>query len=139
MAAGLLRLCAMAGRILIIEDNEDLSEFLTICLMRAGYGTLLASSSTEGITKALRDAPDLILTDLTLPDMTAVEAATILKTDPITSGIPIVILTGIGVGDWKVKALKAGAAEYLIKPVSPPDLLRVVDRLCRQVPVTSEL
>jgi two-component system, OmpR family, phosphate regulon response regulator PhoB len=129
----------MAARILIVEDNQHLSEFLAICLMTAGYGTSLARDSSEGISKALHDPPDLILTDLSLPDMTAVEAATILKKDPITSSIPIVILTGVGHTDWKVKALKAGAAEYLIKPVSPPDLLRIVAKLCRQPRLVSEL
>lgn len=139
MAAGLLWLGVMAGHILIVEDNHDLSEFLAICLRTAGYGTSLARNSSDGISKALSDPPDLILTDLSLPDMTAVEAATILKKDPITSAIPIVVLTGIGVRDWKVKALRAGASEYLIKPVSPPELLSVVGRLCRRPPLISEL
>ena len=58
--------------------------------------------------------------------MNAVDATLILKQDPATSGIPIVVLTAMAVGDWKTKALKAGAAKYLIKPVSPPELTEVV-------------
>jgi CheY-like chemotaxis protein len=75
--------------------------------------------------------PDLILTDLNLPDMTAVEAITILKKIPFTSRIPIVVLTAETARQLKTKALKAGAAEYLLKPISPRDLLNVVRRFCR--------
>ena len=78
----------------------------------------------QGISKALAERPDLIITDLYLPDMNAVDATVILKQDPATSGIPIVVLTAMAFGDWKTKALKAGVAKYLIKPVSPPGIDR---------------
>jgi CheY-like chemotaxis protein len=55
----------------------------------------------EGIRKALAERPDLIITDLYLPDMTAVDATVILKQDPATSGIPIIVLTAMTVGEWQ--------------------------------------
>ena len=73
-------------------------------------------------------------TDLYLPDMIATEAIAILKNDPAASNIPILVLTGASVKDWKVKALKARAVEYLIKPISPADLIRQVRRFCRPLP-----
>jgi two-component system chemotaxis response regulator CheY len=124
----------MAGKILIVEDNSRLAESLAILLNEAGYETSLAKDSGQGIGKALTERPDLILTDLNLPDMNAVEAITILKKIPITSRIPIVVLTAETVRQWKTKALQAGAAEYLLKPISPDDLLNVVRRFCRPTP-----
>jgi DNA-binding response OmpR family regulator len=123
----------MAGRILIVEDNSRFAEILAILLNEAGYETSLAKNSGQGIGKALNERPDLILTDLNLPDMIAVEAITILKKIPITSRIPIVVLTAETARQWKTRALKAGAAGYILKPVSPRDLLQVVRRFCRPV------
>ena len=121
----------MAGKILIVEDNSRFAETLAILLNEAGYETSLATDSGQGIKKALIERPDLILTDLSLPDMTAVEATTILKKIPSTSGIPIVVLTAETARQLRTKALKAGAAEYILKPASPRDLLKVVHRFCR--------
>ena len=124
----------MAGKILIVEDNSRLAESLAILLNEAGYETSLATNSGQGIGRALTERPDLILTDLNLPDMTAVEAITILKKIPFTSRIPIVVLTAETVRRLKTKALQAGAAEYLLKPIAPHDLLNVVHRFCRPEP-----
>ena len=120
----------MAGKILIVEDNARLAESLAICLNEAGYETLWAENSARGINTALNERPDLILTDLNLPDMIAIDAMTILKNDPGTSAIPIVVLTAETAGQWKSKALKAGAAEYLLKPISPGDLVNVARKFC---------
>src|SRR5262245_56028021 len=119
----------MTQKILIVEDNPDLSQFWAFYLSDAGYETSRAGNLTQGISKALADHPDLIVTDLNLPDMNAVDATLILKQDPATASIPIVVLTAMAVGDWKAKALKAGAAKYLIKPVSPPELTEVIRTL----------
>jgi CheY-like chemotaxis protein len=62
--------------------------------------------------------------------MTAVEATAILKENPRTSAIPVVVLSGVAVREWKAKALQAGAADYLIKPVAPVDLVKVIRRYC---------
>jgi DNA-binding response OmpR family regulator len=121
----------MAGKILIVEDNSRFAEMLAVLLNDAGYETSLAKNSGRGIGKALTERPDLILTDLNLPDMTAIEAITILKRIPFTSGIPIVVLTAETARQLKIKALKAGATEYLLKPIPPRDLLNVIRRLCR--------
>jgi DNA-binding response OmpR family regulator len=121
----------VAGKILIVEDNSRFAEMLAVLLNDAGYEVSLAKNSGRGIGKALTERPDLILTDLNLPDMTAIEAITILKKIPFTSGIPIIVLTAETARQLKTKALKAGAAEYLLKPIPPRDLLNVIRRLCR--------
>lgn len=119
----------MAQKILLVEDNSDLSDFLSIYLRSLGYETSWARTSRQGISKALAEVPDLIITDLNLPDMTGVDAAAILKQNPATSDIPIVVLTATVVGEWKSKAFNAGVAAYLIKPISPLELANVLRRL----------
>ena len=119
----------MAQKILIVEDNPDLSQLLALYLNNAGYETSRAINSAQAISKALAERPDLIITDLYLPDMNAVDATVLLKQDPITSGIPVVVLTAMTLGEWKAKALKAGVAKYLIKPITPPELAEVVRTL----------
>src|SRR5262249_20822365 len=123
----------MSGKILIVEDNSRLAEILAIYLNEGGYKTSWAASSAQGISKALNQRPDLILTDLNLPDMVAVDAIKILKKIPTTSHIPVVVLTAETAPAWKTKALKAGAAEYILKPISPHDLLLIVRKFCRTI------
>ena len=139
MAGGLLdEIAAMKQKILIIEDNSDLSQFLASYLSDAGYEISRAGSLALGISKALAERPNLIIIDLYLPDMNVVDATLILKQDLATAAIPIVVLTSMTVGDWKTKALKAGVAKYLIKPVSPPELTEVVRTLLQPDSILTE-
>jgi two-component system, cell cycle response regulator DivK len=119
----------MAQKILIVEDSSDLSQLLAFYLSNAGYEISRAGSLALGISKALAERPDLIITDLHLPDMNAVDATVILKQDPATSAIPIVVLTAMTVGEWETKALKAGVAKYLIMPIFRPELTEAVRTL----------
>lgn len=125
-------------KILIVEDNSDLSQLLALYLSNAGYEISRARNLAEGISKALAERPDLIITDLYLPDMTAVEATVLLKQDPATSGIPIVVLSAMILGEWKTKALKAGVAKYLIKPISRPELTEAVRTLLQPTSTLTE-
>jgi len=139
VAGGLLdEIAAMKQKILIIEDNSDLSQFLASYLSDAGYEISRAGSLALGISKALAERPNLIIIDLYLPDMNVVDATLILKQDLATAAIPIVVLTSMTVGDWKTKALKAGVAKYLIKPVSPPELTEVVRTLLQPDSILTE-
>jgi len=125
----------MTQKILIVEDSSDLSQLLAFYLTNAGYETSRARNLGEGISKALAERPNLIITDLYLPDMNAVEATVILKQDPATSEIPIIVLTAMTVGEWKTKALKAGVAKYLIKPISRSELTEAVLTLIPRLPL----
>ena len=106
-----------------------MADLLAIYLRGAGFETLQARNSTQGISKASIEHPDLVITDLHLPDMTAVESTVILKQDPMTSTIPIIVLTATTVREWRNKAIAAGVAEYLIKPISPDDLTKAVRKI----------
>jgi two-component system, cell cycle response regulator DivK len=128
----------MTQKILIVEDNSDFSQLLAFYLSNAGYEISRDRNLAEGISKALAERPDLIITDLYLPDMTAVDATLILKQDPATSGIPIVVLTAMTFGEWKAKALKAGVAKYLSKPISRPELTEAVRTLLQSTSTLTE-
>ena len=128
----------MAQKILIVEDNSDLAQLWAFCLSDAGYEISRAGNSAQGISKALAERPDLIITDLYLPDMNAVDATVILKQDPATSAIPIVVLTAMTVGEWKTKALKAGVAKYLIKPISRAELIEALRTLLQPASTLTE-
>jgi two-component system, cell cycle response regulator DivK len=128
----------MTQKILIVEDNSDLSQLLAFYLSNAGYEISRAKNLKQGIRKALAERPDLIITDLYLPDMTAVEATVLLKQDPATSAIPIIVLTAMTVGEWKTKALKAGVAKYLIKPISRAELIEAVRTLVQPASTLTE-
>jgi DNA-binding response OmpR family regulator len=128
----------MAQKILMVEDNSDLSEDLAFYLSDAGYETSRAGSLALGISKALAERPNLIIIDLYLPDMNVVDATLILKQDLATSSIPIVVLTSMTVGDWKTKALKAGVAKYLIKPISRAELTEAVRTLLQPTSTLTE-
>jgi DNA-binding response OmpR family regulator len=119
----------MSQKILIVEDNPDLSQLLAFYLNDAGYETSRAGNLAQVISKALAERLDLIITDLYLPDMNAVDATA------ATSGIPIVVLTAMTLGEWKTKALKVGVAKYLIKPITPPELTEVVAHLFNKLPL----
>jgi two-component system, sensor histidine kinase ChiS len=127
----------MAQKILIIEDDLGLSTIFSRLLNHAGFETSQAETSTEGITRALTERPDLILTDLHLPDMIAIEAILALKSNSDTADIPVIVLTADRSAEWKTKAIKAGAVEYWIKPLSAIDLIELVSKFCR--PLISEL
>jgi two-component system phosphate regulon response regulator PhoB len=119
----------MAQKILLVEDNSGLADLLSVYLHSLGYEISWARTSAQGISKALAEVPDLIITDLNLPDMTGVDAAVILKQDSTTADIPIVLLTATAVGEWKDKAFNAGVAEYMVKPISLLELANVLRRL----------
>src|SRR5262245_60163364 len=128
----------MAQKILIVEDNSDLSQFLAFYLTDAGYEISQAGSLALGISKALAERPNLIIIDLCIQYMDVIDATLILKQELATAAIPIVVLTSMTVGDWKTKVLKAGVAKYLIKPVSPPELTEVVRTLLQPDSILTE-
>jgi DNA-binding response OmpR family regulator len=127
----------MARRILIIEDNRDLCKLFDVYLRAVGYESSYAETCAAGIGKAVTENPDLIITDLNLPDMNGVEATEILKQNPATCDIPIVMLTATSREECKVEALKAGVAAYVVKPVSLPDLVSSIRALTEPPILTS--
>lgn len=105
----------MAKKILIVEDDKFLRELITKKLKEEGYDTVGAGDGEEGIEKAKKDSPDMILLDLILPGIDGFEVLSKIKDDPSVSSIPVVILSNLGQREEVEKGLKLGAVDYMIK------------------------
>ena len=92
-------------------------------LSRAGFTVIVATDGTQGVTMAISEQPDLILMDLTLPDINGEEATRRLKADPATKSIPVIALTANAMASDRERAIAAGCDEFETKPVDMPRLL----------------
>jgi two-component system cell cycle response regulator DivK len=116
-------------RILYIEDNEDNIYMLTQRLTRRGFEVLVARNGEQGIAMARREAPALILMDLSLPELDGWEATRQLKMAAETRDIPIIALSAHAMEGDREKALAAGCDDYDPKPVDLSRLLQKIDAL----------
>ncbi len=113
-------------KILLVEDNADLRELLTIAVTHLGYQVIAAVTGEEAIAVASARQPDLILMDIGLPKLNGTEATARIKRNRETMHIPIVILTARRVGHDIKRALEGCAAEILQKPVTIPKIQEVL-------------
>ena len=119
----------VAKRILIVEDNEMNREVLTRCLERQGFEVLVAIDGRAGLRVADDEQPDLILMDLSMPEVDGWECARRLKAAPRTRAIPIIALSAHAMRGDREKALEAGCDEFDTKPLDFRGLLGKMDRL----------
>jgi len=115
-------------KILIVEDNADLCDLLTITLKRLGHEIAIAITGEEAVERASAMKPDLILMDIRLPKLNGVEATKQIKADPSTKDIPVVILSAFSMSSHGRHAIEAGAVEVLQKPVSVTEIERVLNK-----------
>lgn len=120
------------GRILIVEDEEHIQELLRFNLQNNGYEAMVASDGLLGLTMAKENRPDLILLDLMLPKMDGLDVCRAVKSDPLTQGIPIIMLTAKGSETDKVLGLELGADDYMTKPFSIRELMARVKVVLRR-------
>jgi CheY-like chemotaxis protein len=113
-----------AAKVVVIDDDQTLRTLVRLHLANAGYEVLEAADAVEGGYQVLRTSPDLVICDVNMPYMSGYEFVAALKSDPLTSRIPVVFLTVDD--DVAAKAQKLGAAGYLRKPVTADRLLEVV-------------
>jgi CheY-like chemotaxis protein len=114
---------ADAPLVLIVEDNEDARDLYAMFLELAGLRTEAVATAEEGLTKAFAEAPDVIIMDLSLPDMDGAKATERLKADPRTRDVPVVVVTGEAVPARLNAATEAGADAVYTKPLLPHELL----------------
>jgi two-component system cell cycle response regulator DivK len=115
-------------KILIVEDNADLCDLLTITIRRLGCEVAIAITGEEAVERASAMKPDLILMDIRLPKLNGVEATKQIKADPSTKDIPVVILSAFSMSSHGKYAIEAGAVEVLQKPVSVTDIEQVLTK-----------
>lgn len=113
-------------RILVVEDNETNCDMLLRRLQRRGYEVSGADNGVSGLAAARSHPPDVILMDLSLPEMDGWEAARRLKADAATHGIPIIALTAYASESDRASAIEAGCDDYETKPL---DLQRLLEKI----------
>lgn len=118
-------------RILVIEDNEWSRDMLARRLSRRGYQVISAADGRAGIAMAQGQFPDLILMDMSLPEIDGWEATRRLKADPATCAIPIVALTAHAMANDRKKAMDAGCDDYHTKPMDFESLVRSLEAFLR--------
>src|SRR6478752_2283431 len=109
--------------VLVVDDEKDLRSLLDFNLKQAGYRTLQAATGGEALAQAQRHAPQMILLDLNLPDLSGIEVARRLKADPETREIPIIMLTARSGEADRIAGFELGAEDYVPKPFSVRELV----------------
>jgi signal transduction histidine kinase len=122
---------SLVETILYIEDDPGSQLLVKRALSFAGYNVIVASRGLEGIDMAIKHLPDLILTDINLPDLSGRELTTRLRSDSRFRNTPIVALTALSQAGEREKALAAGATGYLTKPVDIDKLPKQMDRFMK--------
>ena len=118
----------MSKRILIVEDQEDLRAILRDLLSAHGYTVIEAVEGTESIAKAASERPDLVLMDIQLPVLDGYDATRQIKALPGLAAIPVIAVSSFAMKGDEEKARDSGCDDYVTKPYSPVDLLRLVKR-----------
>ena len=116
------------ARILVVEDNIDNYELVRFILERAGYDVFLAMNGRDGVGAARSQKPDLILMDLTMPEMDGWLAAEKLKADESTKTIPLIALSAHTLPSERKRALEAGCDGYVSKPIHMAGFLEVIEQ-----------
>ena len=116
-------------KILIIDDDSDVRRVLTITLHHLKYETCEAADGAAGVRMSLAQNPDLILMDLSLADASGLETAKRIKENSKTRHIPIVVCSGWKSDEIVAQAAEAGVTEFLLKPISPEQLVAAIEKL----------
>lgn len=116
-------------QLLLVEDHEELWDFLSRRLQRRGFDVTVATDGQQGLDKARELKPSVMLLDMNLPLVDGWTVARTLKDDPATAGIPIIALTAHAMSGDRQKALDAGCSDYHPKPVDFAQLLTQIDAI----------
>jgi twitching motility two-component system response regulator PilH len=114
---------AGAATILIVDDSPTETTIFRNVLLRAGFRVETAVNGEEGVEAAQRLHPDLILMDVIMPGLNGFQATRMLKRDPATAQIPVIVVTTKGQPTDRTWGLRQGAVDYLVKPVDPKELI----------------
>ena len=116
-------------KILIVDDSPTERHVLVDLLTKNGYQVITAENGEEGVEKAKRELPDLILMDVVMPGLNGYQATRTLTRDEATKHIPIIVCTSKGQETDRIWGLRQGALDYIVKPVNGEDLLSKIAAL----------
>ncbi|MFV1983469.1 MAG: PleD family two-component system response regulator [Thiohalomonadales bacterium] len=121
-----------SATILIVDDSRTVVHMLKTALTQAGYTTLAAADGERGIQLARSHRPDLILMDVIMPGINGFQATRLLRKDPTTSDIPIIIISGSEQATEKVWVMRLGANDFIPKPIERGPLFTKVEQILRE-------
>jgi CheY-like chemotaxis protein len=113
-------------RILVVEDNMDTYELLHFILEKNGFETFLAMNGRDGVNAAQKQKPDLIIMDMSMPEMDGWTATSLIKKDAQTNAIPLIALTANALPGDRQRAMDAGCNEYITKPMDLDELVEAI-------------
>jgi DNA-binding response OmpR family regulator len=116
-------------KVLIIDDDPNISELTKVLLEAQDYQVISAPGAAEGIKKAKSKKPDLVILDIMMPEMDGISVCQKLKADKKTGNIPIMMLTVKWLAEDKKKSLEAGACCYMTKPFETKELVEKVKQI----------
>ena len=120
----------MSGKtVLYVEDNEFNRKIVRQLLAATSYRLLEATDGEQGVAAAFASPPDLVLMDIQLPRLSGLDATKLIREDPRTAHVPIIVVTSFALSGDDRQALEAGASAYLAKPYSPRQLLELIRKL----------
>jgi diguanylate cyclase (GGDEF)-like protein len=122
----------MRERILVVDDDPDILQFVRMNLDLEGFDTRTAQGGKEGLAMAKEQPPDLVLLDVMMPGMDGLTVLKHLRTNPATANCPVIILTAKVLADDRVRALDLGADDYVAKPFDLTELLARVRSVLRR-------
>lgn len=119
-------------KILVVDDEPEAVELVEFNLKQAGFDVLSAADGAEALTRAHAALPSLIVLDLMLPEIDGLEVCRMLRRDPTTSAIPIIMLTAKAAEIDRVLGLELGADDYVTKPFSPRELVLRIKKILQR-------
>ena len=126
------------SKVLVIEDEPDILEVIQYNIEREGHKVIACRNGEQGLSRIRTDNPDLVILDLMLPGMDGTEVCRQVKADPVTRGIPIIMVTAKSEESDVVLGLGLGADDYLAKPFSPRELVARINVALRRGPVRED-
>lgn len=122
-----------APRILVVEDEADIAALIAYQLTREGFRVETAANSDQALSSIGREVPDLMVLDRMLPGVSGDHILRSLRREPVTRGLPVLILTAKREQEDRIEGLELGADDYLTKPFSPRELVLRVQSILRRV------
>ena len=122
----------MKKKILVVDDEDDILNFLELVLSEKGYDVVTASGGQEALTRAQLERPDLVLLDIMMPQMDGWEVLKLLRVDEETNEIPVAMLSARTEARDRVQGLQEGAVDYICKPFSLTELLGKIEAIFSQ-------
>lgn len=116
----------MGNKILVVDDDADITDFIKLVLEEAGYEVVTAENGRAALKQVIKEKPDLILLDVMMPEMSGWEVCELIKCNEESKNVPVIMITAKSEVQSKVKGMQVGANGYVTKPFEIDDVIEKV-------------